>query len=147
VLTKLGVDGIFHTASPIDFSITTFEEMVTPAVRGAETILASALKAGPQLTSVVVTSSTIAVVNPVEGEYVFTENDYATFALDKALKDKEAGEKSPSSILYGASKTASDRAVWKFRDEHKVRPLTQAREPLLTEDSQNSPSQQSTPQL
>lgn len=94
--------------------------MVGPAVRGAETVLASALKAGPQLTSVVVTSSTIAVVNPAEGEYVFTEKDYATFALEKALKDKEAGEKTPAGILYGASKTASDRAVWKFRDEHKV---------------------------
>ena len=94
--------------------------MVIPAVRGAETVLASALKAGPQLTSVVVTSSTIAVVNPVEGEYVFTEKDYATFALEKALKDKEAGGKTPAGILYGASKTASDRAVWKFRDEYKV---------------------------
>lgn len=114
-----GVHGIFHTASPIDFSITTFEEMVIPAVRGAETVLASALKAGPQLTSVVLTSSTIAVVNPVEGEYTFTEKDFASFALDKALKDKAAGQKTPSSILYGASKTASDQAVWKFRDEHK----------------------------
>jgi nucleoside-diphosphate-sugar epimerase len=69
---------------------------------------------------VVITSSTIAVVNPVEGEYVFTEKDYATASLEKALKDKEAGEKTPGGILYGASKTASDRAVWKFRDEHKV---------------------------
>jgi nucleoside-diphosphate-sugar epimerase len=94
--------------------------MVGPAVRGTETILDSALRAGPQLTSVVITSSTIAVVNPVEGEYTFTEKDYATFALEKTLKDKEAGEKTPSGILYGASKTASDRAVWKFRDEHKV---------------------------
>ena len=94
--------------------------MVIPAVRGAETALGSALKSGPQLTSVVITSSTIAVVNPVEGEYTFTEKDHATFALEKALKDKEAGEKTPPGVLYAASKTASDRAVWKFRDEHKV---------------------------
>jgi nucleoside-diphosphate-sugar epimerase len=46
------------------------------------------------------------------------------FALEKALKDKEAGEKTPSGMLYGASKTASDRAVWKFRDEHKVSSLS-----------------------
>jgi nucleoside-diphosphate-sugar epimerase len=95
--------------------------MVNPAVRGTETILASALKAGPQLTAVVITSSTIAVVNPVEGEYVFTESDFASFSLDKALKDRDEGVKTPGGILYGASKTASDRAVWKFREDHKVR--------------------------
>ena len=108
--------------------------MVIPAVRGAETVLASALKAGPQLTSVVLTSSTIAVVNPVEGEYVFTEKDFATYSLQKALEDKEAGVQTPGGILYGASKTASDRAVWTFRDEHKVMncPLDLKQNQLLT---------------
>jgi nucleoside-diphosphate-sugar epimerase len=96
--------------------------MVIPAVRGAETILASALKAGSQLTSIVITSSLIAVVDPVEGEYVVTEKDYATFSLEKALKDKEVGVSTPAGVLYGASKTASDRAVWKFRDAHEVNP-------------------------
>jgi nucleoside-diphosphate-sugar epimerase len=122
--------------------------MVIPAVRGAETILASALKAGPQLTSVVITSSTIAVVDPVKGEYVFTEKDYATFSLEKALKDKEAGVPTPAGVLYGASKTASDRAVWKFREAHKVNSpntiQTWTRSDKIC--SQISPSQQSTPQ-
>lgn len=117
---KLDVDGIFHTASPIDFSIATYEEMVIPAIRGTETLLASALKAGSQLTAVVITSSAVAVVNPHDGPYTFTEKDYASFALDKVLKDREQGVTSPGGVLYGASKTAADRAVWKFRDEHKV---------------------------
>jgi nucleoside-diphosphate-sugar epimerase len=121
--------------------------MVGPAVRGTETILDSALRAGPQLTSVVITSSVIAVVNPTEGEYTFTEKDYATFALEKALKDREAGVKTPPGILYGASKTASDRAVWKFRDEHKVsfsqRELD-CNESADKKDRPHSPSLQST---
>ena len=119
--------------------------MVIPAVRGAETILASALKAGPQLTSVVITSSTIAVVDPHEGEYVFTEKDYATFALEKALKEKEAGVQTPAGVLYGASKTSSDRAVWKFREDHKVRsPQLQIWTSTDKTRSQNSLSRLST---
>jgi nucleoside-diphosphate-sugar epimerase len=79
------------------------------------------LKAGPQLTSVVVTSSTIAVTNPKEEpEYTFTEKDFASAALEAAIKNKEAGEPTPAGLLYGASKTASEQALWKFRDTHKV---------------------------
>jgi len=116
-----GVDGIFHTASPVDFSLESYDQMVVPAVKGSETLLHSALKAGPQLSSVVVTSSVIAVVNipPPRPDYVFTESDFATVALETANKDKDEGRKTPSGVLYGASKIAAERAVWKFRDEHK----------------------------
>jgi nucleoside-diphosphate-sugar epimerase len=82
------------------------------------------LKAGPQLTSVVVTSSTIAVTNPKdEPEYTFTEKDFASAVLELVIKNKEAGVATSSAFLYGASKTASERVVWKFRDSHKVSPL------------------------
>lgn len=116
-----GVDGIFHTASPINFSPeTTYANMVVPAVKGSETILFSALKAGSQLTSVVVTSSVAAVVSAKDDpEYTFTEKDFATTSLDKANEDRAAGIATPAGILYGASKTAADRAVWQFRKEHK----------------------------
>jgi nucleoside-diphosphate-sugar epimerase len=95
--------------------------MVVPAVKGSETLLTSALKAGPQLTSVVVTSSVAAVINPKEGEYTFTEADFASVSLDRATEELEEGIKTPTWVLYGASKTAAERAVWKFKDEHKVR--------------------------
>jgi len=77
-----GVDGIFHMASPVDFSITTYDESVTIAKRGNEVLLAGALKAGPQLTSVVVTSSVAAILDPKEDpEYSYTEADWALSAL------------------------------------------------------------------
>jgi len=115
-----GVDGIFHTASPIDFTLNTYELMVEPAVKGAETVLMSAIKAGPQLTSVVVTSSVIACVDPSsDPEHAYTEADFASVSLEKAIKDRDEGKQTPGGILYGASKTASERAVWKFRDEYK----------------------------
>jgi nucleoside-diphosphate-sugar epimerase len=93
--------------------------MIVPAEKGAETILNSALKAGPQLTSVVLTSSTAAIVNPdKEPNYTFTEADWASAALEKAIKDRDEGVQTPAGVLYSASKTASDRAVWRFRDAH-----------------------------
>lgn len=55
--------------------------------------------------------------------YVFTEEDFATVALDTATKDKAEGRKTAPGILYAASKTAADRAVWKFKNEHNVSPL------------------------
>lgn len=116
------VHGIFHTASPIDFSIDTYEGMVIPAVKGTETVLHSALKAGSQLSSVVITSSVAAVTNfpPPAPGYVFNESDFASNALNAVEKDKAEGKKSPPGLLYTASKTAAEKAVWKFRDEYKV---------------------------
>ncbi|TVY13915.1 putative NADPH-dependent methylglyoxal reductase GRP2 [Lachnellula arida] len=122
-----GVDGIFHTASPIDFSITTYDEFVTIAKRGNEVLLAAALKAGPQLTSVVVTSSVVAIIDAKENpEYTFTESDWALGALAQAEKDREAGVQTPSGRLYAASKTAADQTMWRFRDLHKLIPNQQA---------------------
>lgn len=115
-----GVDGIFHTASPIDFSLNTYEQMVVPAFKGNETILASALKAGPQLKMVVITSSTIAIIDPGKPPgSTFTESDFASAALEKVLSEKGEGVQFPPGLLYAASKTASERAIWSFRETHK----------------------------
>jgi nucleoside-diphosphate-sugar epimerase len=98
-----------------------FEKTIIPAVRGTETLLFSALKSGSQLSSVVVTSSVAAISNPsVEPGHVFTESEFASFAFDRTMSDHKDGLKTPPGILYGASKTAADRATWKFRNEHKV---------------------------
>ncbi|RFU30552.1 hypothetical protein B7463_g5794, partial [Scytalidium lignicola] len=116
-----GVHGIFHTASPISFSLDSYEMMIIPAVKGTETILNSALKAGPQLSSVVVTSSVAAVTNyptPIP-DYVFNESNFASIALETAERDRAEGKKTPSGLLYTASKTAAEKALWKFKDEHK----------------------------
>ncbi|KAF7872381.1 hypothetical protein EAF04_003302 [Stromatinia cepivora] len=114
-----GVNGIFHTASPIDFSLTTYAQMVTPAVDGTNTLLISALKAGSQLKTVVITSSVIAVTNPRTDSHVFTESDFASAYLAQAQLDLNEGRQTPGGVLYGASKTAADQAVWKFLNEEK----------------------------
>lgn len=53
-----GVYSIVHTASPVDFSLTTVDAFFIPAVEGNLSILNSAKSAaGPQLKSFVLTSS------------------------------------------------------------------------------------------
>ncbi|KIM99734.1 hypothetical protein OIDMADRAFT_104659 [Oidiodendron maius Zn] len=114
-----GVHGIFHTASPVTYMLERFEDYITPAVKGTESIFESALKAGPQLISVVVTSSVAAIAQPTEVPgYVFTETDFATSALKRAEKDYAENVKTPPGILYAASKTSAEQVVWNFKNKH-----------------------------
>jgi nucleoside-diphosphate-sugar epimerase len=81
----------------------------------------SALKAGPQLSSVVVTSSVAAVTNPTDvAGYEFTEADFSTYALERANEDRAQGLQTAWGLLYTASKAAAERAVWKFKKEKHV---------------------------
>ncbi|PQE31400.1 hypothetical protein CJF32_00001967 [Rutstroemia sp. NJR-2017a WRK4] len=133
------VHGIFHTASPIDFTLTTYEATVIPAIQGSLTLLTSALHAGPQLTSVVLTSSCSAINDiPPTPTHTFTEADFAYTALSRAESDLLTHTPTPPRTLYSASKTASERAVWKFREEKHppfaittINPTTVIGPPLL----------------
>ena len=88
------------------------------AVAGAAGILLSAYKhAGPQLESFVLTSSVAAIIDPSKKPFNFTEADWNTYSAAKA---KELGEGAPGGLLYQASKTEAERAIWAFRDEYKV---------------------------
>lgn len=120
-LTTTGVHTIVHTASPISWSLKTYDEFVTIAIQGTETIFEASLKAGPQLEGVVVTSSLAAVMNlPAEPYSVFTEKNFSTLAFDKATADKAAGVSTHPGVLYTASKIAAERAVWEFKKKHNV---------------------------
>lgn len=95
----------------------TYATTVVPAVKGSQSILFSALNAGPQLTSIVITSSVASIIdydNP-DPEYHYTEHDFASTALSQATSDLSSNTPSPAHLLYAASKTAADRAVWDFR--------------------------------
>jgi nucleoside-diphosphate-sugar epimerase len=115
-----GVHGIFHTASPISFNLQTYEEVVVPAVAGTVTLLNSAVEhAGPQLESVVVTSSVATIVDPRSDGYVFTEADFASNALTVSEANKAEGKDTSGAVLYTASKQAAEKAVWNFKAEKK----------------------------
>lgn len=103
-------------ASPVSFSFTDPDYVINTAVGGTVSILKSALKAGEQLKSVVVISSIAAISGPQEAPYTYTEKDWNTFSEGEVARlGKDAG----GPQIYIASKTAAEKAFWKFREEHR----------------------------
>lgn len=90
------------------------DEFLVPAVRGSLSILESALKAGPELKSVVITSSVSAIVSRDKPQdYAFSEDDWNDWA-------EEAARKQFSTLTaYSASKTAAERVIWTWGKENK----------------------------
>jgi nucleoside-diphosphate-sugar epimerase len=111
-----GVHSIIHTASPVDFNLTSVDAFYIPAVRGNLSILNSAnSKAGPQLKSFVLTSSIAAISDrwkqPVD--HAYTEDDWNTSAEAVARADFTAP------VAYGASKAGAERAMWDWQREYQ----------------------------
>ncbi|KAF9874311.1 nad dependent epimerase [Colletotrichum karsti] len=122
-----GVGGIIHLAQPVTFNFPdpgAVLELVRGATRG---ILESASKVST-IKSVVLLSSIVAVVSQKEGPYIFTEEDWNEGAIEAAA---HLGEKAPGLLIYQASKTAGERAFWKFRDEKKPSFAMAAVNPVL----------------
>src|SRR4051812_37627397 len=88
---------------------------MVPAIGGVISILDSALSfAGPQLSSFVLLSSISAIAEPTKpDDYAFTEADWNVSAEGIARKEFTPGP------AYGASKTAAERALWKFGEDNK----------------------------
>lgn len=84
--------------------------------------------AGAQLKSFVLTSSFATSSDPSAAmPKTFTESDWNNWAEAKA-KSKEfenLDAEAKAKVLYPASKTAAERAVWKWKDEEKVRKPTE----------------------
>lgn len=116
------MDGIFHVATPVDFSKSSWQDVVVPAVGGSLALLASALKkCDSRLTSVVVTGSGNTVCpmmcSGMRQGYVYTEKDFQDGAVD-AFINLEKGDPLASSSAYIASKVKAEQAVWQWRDEN-----------------------------
>jgi nucleoside-diphosphate-sugar epimerase len=110
-----GVDYVAHLAAPVSFFFSDPEPVLKAALQGTTGILESAVRE-PSVKHFVLMSSIVAVMSPKDGPYTFTEDDWNTAAEDiVASKGKEAG----GPAIYQASKTAAERALWKFRDERK----------------------------
>ncbi|KAI9759970.1 MAG: hypothetical protein M1840_002758 [Geoglossum simile] len=92
--------------------------VVGPAIAGTTGILHSALKcSSSQLSAVVITSSLAAIVSPGRDVHTYTEDDWNNYAEEEV--EKAAGEECSPLVLYAASKTAAEKAVWAFREKEK----------------------------
>ena len=113
-----GVHAIVHVASPVDFTLSTLDAYVTPAMSGVTSILDSAHRcAGPQLQTFVLTSSIAAIADkwahPFFTPYAYTETDWNVNGLQAAT------DNFTPPVAYGASKAAAERAMWSFNSTHK----------------------------
>jgi nucleoside-diphosphate-sugar epimerase len=107
---------VAHLASPVSFDFSDPEPVLKSAINGTVRALESAVKE-PKIKSFVLMSSITAMLQMNRtGDYTYTEADWNTFA-EAAVA--EQGKANPGRIIYSASKTAAERALWKFRDEHK----------------------------
>lgn len=103
-------------AAPLSQFFTDPDPIIRTAVEGTIGILKSAVKFGStELKSFVLISSVAAVMSPHDPPYTFTEKDWNALAEAEVAR---LGKEIPGPQIYRASKTASERAFWKFRDDH-----------------------------
>ncbi|KAH6843441.1 hypothetical protein B0I37DRAFT_393643 [Chaetomium sp. MPI-CAGE-AT-0009] len=112
-----GVSAVAHLASPVSFDFTDPEPVLHSAINGTIRALESAQKE-PKIKNFVLMSSIAAIRGPKTEDYTYTEADWNT-AAERAVA--ELGKATPGPIIYAASKVAAEKAMWKFRDEHKPR--------------------------
>ncbi|KAB1224975.1 Cinnamoyl-CoA reductase 1 [Morella rubra] len=113
-----GCEGVFHTASPVNFNLNLKDpqaELIEPAVKGTLNILSSCCKAS-SVKRVVITSSMAAVAlsgKPLSPDVQLDENSFS----DPAFCEK-------SKLWYMLSKTLAEAAAWKFAKENGIDMVT-----------------------
>lgn len=106
-----GVHAIVHMASPVSLFFTEADPVIKAAREGTRSILASALNhAGPQLRTIVLTASIASVLGTKPPGALYTEDDWNPINADKL------GPNPSGPYIYGASKTAAERAFWAFKE-------------------------------
>jgi dihydroflavonol-4-reductase len=95
-----GVTALIHTASPFPIAQPTDPaQVIRPAVEGTERVLKAAAAAG--VTRVVLTSSTVAVLNESKPDTLQDEADWCDVHL-------------PTTTPYARSKTLAERLAWEI---------------------------------
>jgi len=113
---------VIHVAAPVgDIFLLPGPEVVRTATEATTSIVDSAVKlAGPQLQSIVLMSSTAAVVDLPPKPKRYDEKDWSHGAAE-FMADSEAFAKADpvfkAMTAYTAGKTMSERAFWQKRDE------------------------------
>lgn len=110
------ITAVFHTASPFYFPGEDHDNLsgfLNPAIKGTTNILASIKKFAPQVTHVVMTSSSAAIgqlANMGNPHFTHTEETWCDITWDEAVADPAKG--------YRGSKKFAEKAFWDFiRDE------------------------------
>lgn len=94
-------DYVIHTASPYNFKVDNpVDDFLNPAIKGTTGILKSIKAHGPSVKRVVITSSSAAIINPLNHEKVYDETKWAPFAWDDAISKPQFGYPASKVNLY-----------------------------------------------
>jgi dihydroflavonol-4-reductase len=105
-----GVSAVIHTASPFPLAQPKDPAvLIRPAVEGTERVLKAAAATG--IERVVLTSSTVAVLNEGKPDVLQDEADWCDIAL-------------PSTSAYAKSKTLAERAAWEIARQRGLKLTT-----------------------
>ncbi|KAG8902165.1 methylglyoxal reductase (NADPH-dependent) gre2 [Tulasnella sp. 403] len=111
-----GVSGILHLASPLPKEVEDAKEIVSPIVDGTHGLFESVRKYAPGVKRIIVTSSTVAALEPKEGLYMYSEADWNDAAV-KALE--EQGSKASGVTMYEAGKVLEERAIFEYVEKNE----------------------------
>ncbi|XP_028096251.1 cinnamoyl-CoA reductase 1-like isoform X1 [Camellia sinensis] len=107
-----GCEGVFHTASPVHFSVSDPQvELIDPALKGTVNVLRSCAKI-PSIKRVVLTSSMVAVFCNRKMLTPGLQMDETWFSDPLFCKE--------SKLWYHLSKTLAEEAAWKFAKENGI---------------------------
>jgi nucleoside-diphosphate-sugar epimerase len=105
-------DYVVHTASPYHLNVKDpITDFLDPAIKGTTGILKSIKAHAPTVKRVVITSSSAAMVNPVNPPKVYDESSWAPWTWEDALQQPGRA--------YAASKVLSEKAGWEFVQTQK----------------------------
>lgn len=105
-----GVSAVIHTASPFPLAQPKDPAvLIRPAVEGTERVLKAAAATGVE--RVVLTSSTVAVLNESKPDTLQDEADWCDISL-------------PSTTAYAKSKTLAERAAWEIARQRGLKLTT-----------------------
>ncbi|CDP18890.1 unnamed protein product [Coffea canephora] len=106
-----GCTGVFHTASPVNFSVSDpKKELLDPAVKGTLNLLQSCAKVS-SIRRVILTSSIAAVLaKPELNKDSFVDESW--FSNPSYCEEQK--------MWYQLSKTLAEDAAWKFSKEHGI---------------------------
>lgn len=116
-----GIDGVIHVATIIPSStLLNPEDVIPTVVQGAINALKAAQKE-PTVKRFVFTSSCITQAIPLPGPPVSIDANTWNEAVVDAAYAPPPYTDSQSLFVYAASKVLSEKAVWKFVQDHKPR--------------------------
>ena len=111
------VDAVAHLASPVSLTFIDPEPVLQTAVNGTTEILKSAIKASTIKSFVLMSSYAALLATPPTGKDI-TLNEEGWNNWAERLCEK-LGKNTPGPAIYAASKAATEKAFWKFKDENK----------------------------